>query len=364
MTSIDKDGIRLSPQDLSSVYTSDKDHGRLFNHDGSTSITLFDGVSTSSPGIYLWDMDVGGWRGLKSNANTLNGQQASDFADVEHSHDDLYYTETEADALFLPKSGGSVSGPLDFSFEANSTFVEFIESIGGESLSIYVNNDGKFALVPVGNDGLKKPDESLWYDPATGVWEIGDNTVLHQGNLDTSAYDSHIADTANPHGVSLDQASPAGGDVDLADNYVDGKYGYFGGYLTTAQSNIDGGTLANYAENVSVNRGLTVDSSSRVTVNRTGDYRLTYGCDFDQTGGDNRAGVAARWQVNGVAKDAETRQICYLRMTGSGGDRNGVSSSDILSLTSGDYLELYVWKVTGATGHRLTHAHVSIEYLG
>ncbi|SEL17150.1 hypothetical protein [Haloferax larsenii] len=361
MTSVDKNGIRIPAQDLSALSPTANDHGRLYNHDGSNPITLHDGNTSTNPGIYLWDNDQSGWRGLKNNADTLDGQNASDFAVSGHDHDDRYYTETEADAQFMPKSGGTVDGPLDFSFEPNSIFAEFIENTTNHSLAVYVNNEGEFGFVPVDNTDTKNFASALWYDRINDNWEVGDDRVTLGSEVD-----AHTSDTSNPHNVTASQVgaleNPISSALDMNGNYLDNRKGMFFGY-GASHTGMDGGVHANIANSVVVSNGYTKNSSSSVQVNRSGHYKVNYSINFHQTGGNARAILAARVEVNGSAKGGQSESRCYIRNTADG-DMNNVSAECVLNLNSGDDIQVYAWKHHGATGHDITHGRLSMEYLG
>lgn len=82
-TSLNRDGLIIEPQDLSALSPGSENHGRLYNHDGSSSITLTGGESVTDNGFYMWDANAGGWNPLKltvADADYLDGYDSSEFA--------------------------------------------------------------------------------------------------------------------------------------------------------------------------------------------------------------------------------------------------------------------------------------------
>lgn len=58
-------GLNVRAQDLSALSLGSTDDGDLYRHDGSASITLHDGTTTSSEGYYVWDNGNSGWRQMQ-----------------------------------------------------------------------------------------------------------------------------------------------------------------------------------------------------------------------------------------------------------------------------------------------------------
>lgn len=65
-TSINKDGLIIEAQDLSLLTPGSENDGRLYNHDGSSSITLTTGDTTTDTGFYMWDASASSWNPLKN----------------------------------------------------------------------------------------------------------------------------------------------------------------------------------------------------------------------------------------------------------------------------------------------------------
>lgn len=61
MTEIDNDGIIVEAQDLTTLNPGSDDDKRLYNHDGSSALSLTDGSTTTTQGYYLWNASLSGW---------------------------------------------------------------------------------------------------------------------------------------------------------------------------------------------------------------------------------------------------------------------------------------------------------------
>jgi hypothetical protein len=167
--------------------------------------------------------------------------------------------------------------------------------------------------------------------------------------------------------VVLDNASTLRlreGDLDVDGNYIDNRSGFLTGYLTTTQSNVDGGAYSNCFENLEVNDGpYTKDSASQITVNRSGKYRVEWHCTFRQDGGGSRTIMQAYPEFNGNGR-GEFRGSCYIRNTSSG-DANTADNSVVVNLTSGDTVRIWSARWRGdSNSHELENATCTIEYLG
>lgn len=79
MTEFTVNGLRITPQDLSSISPDSSDDDRMFHHDGSGDISLVGGGATSQRGYYVWDNSEVAWFQLFQNADKLDGKDAGDF---------------------------------------------------------------------------------------------------------------------------------------------------------------------------------------------------------------------------------------------------------------------------------------------
>ena len=79
-TELNDSGLKIAEKDLSAMSPTSNDHGRMFNHDGSSAITLADESQTTKPGFYIWDNDEETWRSFSKNAQNVGGYTASELA--------------------------------------------------------------------------------------------------------------------------------------------------------------------------------------------------------------------------------------------------------------------------------------------
>ena len=79
-TELNDSGLKIAEKDLSAMSPTSNDHGRMFNHDGSSAITLADESQTTKPGFYIWDNDEEKWRASGENAQNVGGYTASELA--------------------------------------------------------------------------------------------------------------------------------------------------------------------------------------------------------------------------------------------------------------------------------------------
>lgn len=70
-TSLNRNGLIIDAQDLSGLNPGSENDDRLYNHDGSSSITLTNGSTVSESGYYMWDNAAGAWHPLK-NASAVD----------------------------------------------------------------------------------------------------------------------------------------------------------------------------------------------------------------------------------------------------------------------------------------------------
>jgi hypothetical protein len=104
MTEFTGDGLQIDAIDLSAINPKSGDHDRMFHHDGSSSINMTGGGSTTQRGYYVWDSDEGAWHGLFHNADKLDGMESGDFihrdgalamlGDLDIGHNGLLNTDS------------------------------------------------------------------------------------------------------------------------------------------------------------------------------------------------------------------------------------------------------------------------------
>lgn len=130
--SLNDDGLVIPKQDLDTVVPDSDDDGRLFQHNGNSTITLVGGDTANETGFYVWDHTASAWDPLENtitDADTLDGYDSLDFTlqtdfddhtgDTANPHAvsvgqlDAYAT-ADADSAFVDVAGDTLTGPLEF----------------------------------------------------------------------------------------------------------------------------------------------------------------------------------------------------------------------------------------------------------
>ena len=369
-TKLNDDGLKIEAQDLSLLSPTNEDDNRLFNHDGSSAITLAGGTTTSNAGYYVWDESAGAWNPMKENVEKVGGYTASEIAKLAANESvsglwdfgqnptvngnpvfhggnkidstDLAFDPAEQVELDAHVSRSNphntgiedtreqdnvVRGKLVFDIETNEP-IQFKDSDGTNSSPFTYRFDDR--------------DFRFWSGSGTG-------TVLQaylNGNVDVPNGDLNV-----------------GGDLTVGGS-VPGGVGYINGYQSTTQNGVDGGVLANCWQNIEVNSGhFTKTDNNTITVDEDGVYAIDYTCVFHQVSGDGRAIMLGRVRINGSDNFNHTGSRCYIRMAGSGGDQNSVTNHSIHNLNAGDTIEVYVNQGSGVTGHDLIEASCAVTKL-
>lgn len=258
-SSLNSDGLVIPQQDLGAISPSADDDARLYNHDGSSTITLFDGSTSSNKGYYQWDNIAGAWRALKStvtNADLLDNLDSTDFIQADGSvtmtgnleFDSTVYRAirnineiasesgrnlnviTNGDSLYVFDSTGGLqlfavqpSGNVDVpngQLSEQGTRVATLAALLGDFTDVVVDTlVNQPAAGTAGRWHLTTDNNGIYYDDGT-AWQL---IAEHPGNiaaadlgfdpatqseLDTvsSNLSSHESDTTNPHSVTATQA--------------------------------------------------------------------------------------------------------------------------------------------------------------
>jgi hypothetical protein len=80
MTDFTQDGFKIDSQDLSSLSPTSDDNHRVYNHDGSSTLTLTDGSTTSKKGWYMWSNPDSAWFPMGQHADLVDGYHGKDLA--------------------------------------------------------------------------------------------------------------------------------------------------------------------------------------------------------------------------------------------------------------------------------------------
>lgn len=88
MSNINKHGIIVPKQDLNGVPSDELDDGRLYQHDGSSTLTLTTGATSTNTGYYIWDEAASAWDPQEvtiTDSDTLDGLDSTDFVKADGS---------------------------------------------------------------------------------------------------------------------------------------------------------------------------------------------------------------------------------------------------------------------------------------
>jgi hypothetical protein len=191
MTEFTGDGLQITAQDLSALNPSTEDDDRLYNHDGSSSITLTGGTTTSRRGFYLWDDSQSAWFPSFKNADLLDGKEAGDF--------------------ILNNGSGSMEGDLDF---ANYGIINLGEASGGTGgIHLNTNHVEVHSHTAGANIRLLDSNSAVIAEAIEGGnFEIPNGNLTEQGDrVATRTWTNTNADVPN-----ADHADSAG-DADTLD---------------------------------------------------------------------------------------------------------------------------------------------------
>lgn len=120
------EGITFTGTNNVTLYAIDDANDNIMNFSGAAQL--------QRNGNKVWDAGNDG-SGSGLDADTLDGSHASAFATSGHTHDDRYYTETEADSRFVNVTGDTMSGNLTVNAAASaSKFTQITDGIPRNNL--------------------------------------------------------------------------------------------------------------------------------------------------------------------------------------------------------------------------------------
>jgi hypothetical protein len=136
--------------------------------------------------------------------------------------------------------------------------------------------------------------------------------------------------------------------------------GFFDSHLTTTQTDAENGMYVNFADSVNRNDGWIVDSSSQITPQSSGTYKVEGSVNFRRTGTGDRNIMYAELEVNGNNLSSRTRGVCYIRSDGNG-DEGDATFSTVIDLAEGDDIHIWVNEERGGqTGNDIERASLNI----
>lgn len=165
MSSISKYGILIEQQDLSTVSSGSEDDGRLYNHDGTSSITLTSGSTTSDAGYYIWNNSAGAWdptfvdSGDTTDADTLDGLDSTQF--IRSDQDGTVEASHVVPPYLRSDQNGEITGDFNVTGQASEksdriATRQWVNNNTGGSSSSEVGNlsIANWEVIDVGNHGF------------------------------------------------------------------------------------------------------------------------------------------------------------------------------------------------------------------
>ena len=366
-TELNDSGLKIAEKDLSAMSPTSNDHGRMFNHDGSSAITLADESQTTKPGFYIWDNDEETWRASGENAQNVGGYTASELATLAEDEAVTGSWNFEVPPTIAMQAifhDGNPPGKADLNFDPveQVEMEDHISRANAHHTSLEdarkENNllEGKVELssaVQLKYD-TDKTDSPLHFQREETSQETALTILGTKVGIGGQTSPSSALDVSGDLNVS--------GTATVGGNEVGGGKSYINGYQSSEQSGVDGGTLANCWETIEVNSGdFTIVDNNTIEVNEAGVYSVDYTCGFHQASGDSgRAIMNARVLINGNGNFAHTGSRCYIR-NNNYGDKNSVSNHSMHSLNAGDTIEVRVNHGSGVTGHELIEASCAVQ---
>lgn len=203
----------------------------------------------------------------------------------------------------------------------------------------------------------------VYFDLSDTLWTSNDREEIYPGDATVVNYTNY---TPSYQHLILGVHNGDSGRFHLANGEVLEPNGprAFNGHLTTTQTNAENGIYVNFTESTNIQRGISVDSSSQVSVDRAGTYKIDFNVFFHRTGSGARNSMYAEIELNGSNLTSRTRSNCYIRNDASG-SRASVSGSTIIDLSAGDSIRIFAGEEGGAeSGNDIERANVSIEQVG
>lgn len=158
---------------------------------------------------------------ITGDADTVDGEHASAFADSGHLHDSRYVLE----------SGDIMGGKLTIERGQNSAHLTATNTGSGDKISLKSNSNGDFTFVGYdSSDGSWDTGSALEYSPDSGVWnfkslpEVSGNSLATESwvNANADVPDADYADSAGDadtvdgrdiHTGTSSPSNPTSGDI-------------------------------------------------------------------------------------------------------------------------------------------------------
>lgn len=331
MTEFTGNGLQITAQDLGALSLSSEDDGRMFHHDGSSSIELTGGTTNDTLGFYIWDNSAKAWYPPFKEIDKLDGKNAGAFL----HRDGSLAMQAAMDMgnygiINLGEASGGTGG-----IHLNDNHVDLHSHTAGANIRLSDTNGLLIAEAIEGGDfdvpngqlkeqGLRvatrswsntnfydtTESDSRYYnvsgDSLSGVLDVATNDVVDGS---TTVWDTSIS--------AVPQSSLGGPAASLS------AYPLANGDLSNSSVTINAGTGISSAGSVSLGGSVSVDvddsryvlesgdtMSGGLTVNATGDgFKLTSPNsddhfwsvrDVSTSGGSDEARLIARDTTNAV----------------------------------------------------------------
>lgn len=246
MTSLNTNGLIIDAVDLNGAIPSIEDDGRLYLHDGSSSISLSGGGSTTKSGYYMWDNTAEAWNPLKmdgTESGTLDGYSSDDFAILDEGDNFTVPPTINGASIFY---GGNLPGVTDLAFDpatqteldshsGDTTNPHSVTASQANSVALADYDPGEVRTGTLANQPTAGT-AGRWYftTDSNGVfYDDGASWILiaeHPGNITASdlAFDPATQSELDALGLSsLSDTDLAGNDlIDGASTIYDTSAGY------------------------------------------------------------------------------------------------------------------------------------------
>lgn len=254
---------------------------------------------------------------------------------------------------------------LDVTDDGDGTVTVDSSASGGSGGSFDVSDDGSLVL---------SDPTDLNFGTNVSVTDDGDGTVtITSTDTDTRVNirdsDSLVLNDALDINFSNNLTVTDDGDNTVTVDADTGSSGgttqeFFSSYQDATQNDAENGIYVNVFELIDVNdSAFTKDSSTQLTVNENGKYKISYSVNFHRTGTNGTNVMYSELEFNGTPMD-RTRGVAYMRNAGTG-DEADAQNEIITSLSSGDTIQLAAGEERGGeTGNDIERANINVEYLG
>lgn len=200
MTDIDDNGLLTTEQDLSTLSPGLDDHNRMYNHDGSSSITLTDGSTTSGAGLYLWDKNAAAWDPVSASGSITDTRvNFTDGTTTVNAPTDATFSASGAASVDVVDNG---DGTTTVTISATDTDTDTHTDVSENGVAIVSDvGDINFSSnLNVTNDG----DGTVTVDAQTSAADTLNPFPNHHSKYEGSLTNEEIHRMTLPTGVAME----------------------------------------------------------------------------------------------------------------------------------------------------------------